>query len=156
MASPSNALVEFAIVTDLADAPKLEPLADGTGFRVRVRFGTKQQRRFRIPTTDQDAAAARALELTALGTTIGRAKIDPDLGASLLAMAGAGDVSRARKIVAKLAAGMRVGKETAAAPGPIQTFRDLGQAPVFRHVGAARIPRPPVFAGFLPYFSEPN
>ena len=32
------------------DAPKLEPLADGLGYRVRVRYG-EARTRFRIPTT---------------------------------------------------------------------------------------------------------
>lgn len=44
------------------DAPTLEPLADGTGHRVRVRFG-KERRRITIPTTDVDLATTRAVML---------------------------------------------------------------------------------------------
>lgn len=57
-------------------APTLEPLTDGTGYRTRVRFGTKQQRRFRILTTDEVRATRTAVELIALGATIGKALND--------------------------------------------------------------------------------
>ncbi|HWA76665.1 MAG TPA: tyrosine-type recombinase/integrase [Polyangiaceae bacterium] len=96
-----------------------------------MRFGTKQQRRFRIPITDQRAASARATALVELGQTIGKAGIDPELGASLLTKAGAADATGLAKIkaaVAKLASGVQVKKKDAESSGKLQTFEDLGRA----------------------------
>jgi len=70
------------------DEPTLEPLADGTGHRVRVRFG-KQRRRFRIPTVDVDPATDRAKVLIALGAQL--AEVPPELARDLLEKAGAAD-----------------------------------------------------------------
>ena len=111
------------------DAPTLEPLADGTGYRVRVRFGTGQQRRFRILTADEAVAARRAAQLVTIGATIGKAKIDPELGAQLLTMAADGQVAHVKATVTKLAAGlMRVQKKDVPRPGVISTMSQLGAA----------------------------
>lgn len=93
-----------------------------------IRFGTKQRRRFRITTTDEAEAAERERALTELGAAIGKAKIDPELGARILEQAGAGEVARAHKAVAKLAAGLRGTLEAKPAPGAIHTFAQLGEA----------------------------
>jgi integrase len=93
-----------------------------------IRFGTKQRRRFRITTRDEAEAAERERALVELGAAIGKAKIDPELGARLLEDAGAGDVERARKAVAKLAAGLKGSIDAKPAPGAITTFAQLGEA----------------------------
>lgn len=93
-----------------------------------IRFGTKQRRRFRITTRDEAEAAERERALIEIGAAIGKAKIDPELGARILEQAGAGDVERARKTVAKLAAGLRGALDTKPKAGSIHTFADLGAA----------------------------
>ncbi len=109
----------------------MERLSDGT-HRAMIRFGTKQRRRFRIATRDEAEAAERERALIEIGAAIGKAKIDPELGARLLEQVGQGEIERARKAVAKLAAGALRGslaaKPTPDAPGAIHTFADLGLA----------------------------
>jgi integrase len=105
----------------------VERLSDGT-YRAMIRFGTKQRRRFRLTTTDEAEAAERERALVELGAAIGKAKIDPELGARILEQAGAGDVERSRKAVAKLAAGLKGSLEAKPAPGAIHTFAQLGEA----------------------------
>lgn len=51
------------------DALALERLADGSGFRVRVRCG-KARNRYRIPSTDEAFAARRAAVLVELGAAL--------------------------------------------------------------------------------------
>ncbi len=75
-------------MTAPADAPTLEPLADSTGFRVRVRYG-KSRSRFRIPTTDETLALKRAAVLVELGAMLGP-PTPPGLSASLLTRAERG------------------------------------------------------------------
>jgi hypothetical protein len=75
----------------LADAPTLEPLAHGTGYRVRVRYG---KARIRIPTTDRDLATARAAVLVDLGAPLG--DVPPELARDLLEKAGATDSTPTR------------------------------------------------------------
>lgn len=62
------------------DAPTLEPLADGSGFRVRVRCG-KARNRYRIPCTDREFAERRAAVLIELGAAL--ASVDPAPSATL-------------------------------------------------------------------------
>lgn len=107
--------------------PAVERLSDGT-HRAMIRFGTKQRRRFRITTRDEQEAAERERALIELGAAIGKARIDPELGARILEQAGAGDVERARKAVAKLAAGERGSLDTKPKPGVLHTFAQLGEA----------------------------
>lgn len=107
----------------------MERLRDGT-HRTMIRFGTKQRRRFRITTTDAAEAAERERALIELGAAIGKAKIDPELGARVLEQAGAGEVARARNALVKLVAG-RLGRgslEAKPAPGELRSFRQLGEA----------------------------
>jgi integrase len=95
-----------------------------------IRFGTKQRRRFRLTTRDPQEAAERERALIELGAAIGKARIDPELGARILEQAGAGEVARARNAFTKLVAG-RLGRgslETKPAPGAIHTFAQLGEA----------------------------
>jgi integrase len=110
-----------------AKGPCVERLSDGT-HRAMIRFGTKQRRRFRITTTDEVEAADRERALVELGAAIGKAKIDPELGARILEQAGQGDVARARKAVAQLAAGLKGTLDAKPAPGTIHTFAQLGEA----------------------------
>lgn len=105
----------------------MERLSDGT-HRVMIRFGTKQRRRFRITTRDEAEAAERERALVELGAAIGKVNIDPELGARILEQAGAGEVERARKAVAKLAAGLRGALDAKPEPGAIHTFAQLGEA----------------------------
>jgi len=112
---------------------KIEPLADGSGFRCLIRFATKQQRRFRIATTDPIVATQRVAELVQIGKAIRKAKIDPELGHGLLTAAGASsdDVRVVKAAVALIAGGLKVRKKvaaTAGAPGVIVTFRQLAKA----------------------------
>jgi integrase len=96
-----------------------------------IRFGTKQRRRFRITTRDEAEAAERERALIELGAAIGKAKIDPELGARILEQAGAGEIERARKAVAKATreTGWSVAdKPKPGAPGAITTFAQLGEA----------------------------
>jgi integrase len=93
-----------------------------------IRFGTKQRRRFRLTTTDEAEAAERERALIELGAAISKAKIDPELGARILEQAGAGEVERARKAVAKLAAGLKGSLDAKPKPGAIHTFAQLGEA----------------------------
>jgi len=103
--------------------PKLEPLADGSGFRVLIRFGTKQRRRFRLVTPSRAQAETRATELAQLGAALGAGKIDPELSAALLTLAGQGETVGVSLTVGGLVAGLRVRKKAA----PF-TMRALGQA----------------------------
>ncbi len=105
----------------------MERLSDGT-HRAMIRFGTKQRRRFRITTRDEAEAAERERALVEIGAAIGKAKIDPELGARILESAGAGEVERARKAVAKLAAGLKGSLVAKPAPDAIHTFAQLGEA----------------------------
>lgn len=105
----------------------MERLSDGT-YRTMIRFGTKLRRRFRLTTTDEAEAAVRERALTELGAAIGKARLDPELGARILEQAGAGEVERARKAVAKLAAGLRGTLTDKPKPGAITTFAQLGEA----------------------------
>jgi hypothetical protein len=59
------------------DAPALERLADGSGFRVRVRFG-RARNRYRIPSIDEAFAAKRAAVLVEVGAAL--ASQPPELG----------------------------------------------------------------------------
>lgn len=110
------------------DAPKLEPLADGLGYRVRVRYG-KARNRFRIPTTDETLAASRALVLVELGAAL--ANVPTDLAKSLLEQAGEADgpgLKRIQAAVAKLAAGVVHVKRKAENPRNTWTVQELGEA----------------------------
>ena len=104
----------------------LEPLADGAGFRTRVRFG-KERRRFRIPSTDEVFANERAAVLRELGEKLGP-PTPPELAANLLTRAGAADAAELAKIrlaVDKLASGAKV-KPKATNPRAAWTIRELG------------------------------
>jgi len=110
------------------DAPTLEPLADGTGHRVRVRFG-KQRRRFRIPTIDPDLATARAKVLIELGAQLG--DVPPELARDLLEKAGAADgpeLKRIKGVVEKLAGGAVKVRRKVENPQTLWTVQELGEA----------------------------
>jgi len=104
---------------------KLTPLADGSGFCVLIRFGTKQRRRFRITTSDRAQAETWAIALASIGATLCNAKIDPELCAKLLALAGRGETAGVQLTAAALTAGLRVRRGADSAPF---TMRDLGKA----------------------------
>jgi len=100
------------------EAPTLEPLADGTGFRVRVRRG-KARNRYRIPSTDRDFAERRAAVLVELGTALGNAP--PDLANSWIEQAGETDgpgLLRIQAAVAKFAASAVKVKRKEESPAP--------------------------------------
>ncbi len=108
-------------------APTLEPLADGTGFRVRVRCG-KARNRYRIPTTDRDLAATRAAVLVELGQLL--ASAPAPLAHDLLTRAGAADgpgLVRIQKAAKALADGAKVIRK-AENPRHAWTVEDLGSA----------------------------
>jgi integrase len=110
------------------DAPTLEPLADGTGHRVRVRFG-KQRRRIRIPTIDLDLAAKRAAVLVELGAQLGN--VPAELARDLLERAGAADsveLKRIKAAVEKLASGVVRVRHKTENPRHLWTVRELGEA----------------------------
>jgi hypothetical protein len=110
------------------EAPKLEPLADGLGYRVRVRYG-KARSRFRIPTIDETLAAARALVLVELGASLG--EVPTDLAKSLLEQAGEADGAGLKRIkanVAKLASGAVKFKRKEESPRHTWTVQQLGEA----------------------------
>lgn len=77
-----------------------------------------------MPVSDPEVAAAREAELVALGAEIGRARIDPGVGATLLQQAGAGRIAGARATLAKLIAGQSTTRRADA----IVTMRQLGKA----------------------------
>lgn len=112
------------------ELPKLEPLADGTGFRVRVRYcGTRSRIRIAIP--DRDQAAACAVALIALGEALTDATQDVELAAKLLARAGEGDareLAQVQSTVAKLTSGGLKLKRSDDSPRAKWTVRDLGDA----------------------------
>ena len=110
------------------DEPTLEPLADGTGHRVRVRFG-KQRRRFRIPTVDVDLATDRAKVLVDLGAQL--ADVPPELARDLLEKAGTADgpeLKRIKGVVEKLASGAVKVRRKVENPRTLWTVQDLGEA----------------------------
>lgn len=109
------------------DVPTLEPLADGTGYRVRVRFG-EQRRRITIPSTDLDFATRRAVVLIAMGADLSEAPAE--LAHDWLKRAGAADAAELGRIqaaVAKLASGVKV-RPVAQNPRSQWTIQDLGDA----------------------------
>jgi len=116
-------------MNDTADEePTLEPLADGTGHRVRVRFG-KERRRFRIPTVDVDLATSRAKVLIALGAQL--ADVPPELARDLLEQAGAADgaeLKRIKGLVEKLASGATKVRRKVENPRTLWTAQELGEA----------------------------
>lgn len=110
------------------DAPTLEPLADGTGHRVRVRFG-KQRRRFRIPTTDVDLATSRAKVPIELGAQL--ADVPAELARDLLEQAGAADgpeLKRIKGMAEKLASGAVKVRRKVENPRTLWTVQELGEA----------------------------
>src|SRR5688500_12852414 len=113
----------------LSELPTLEPLADGTGFRTRVRF-RQERRRFRIATTDESLALKRATVLAELGAQLGP-PTPPELARDLLERAGAADgpeLARIRLAVAKLASGGVRVKAKSTNPRASWTVRELGEA----------------------------
>lgn len=86
----------------MTDVPQLEPLADGTGFRARVRY-CGERRRIRIALTDPVAAESRALELIAMGEQLTDAKQPAELAEKLVREAGAADAARLAKLKAAVA-----------------------------------------------------
>jgi len=109
------------------DAPKLEPLADGTGYRVRVRCG-KARNRYRIPSTDPDFAAARAAALVEFGALL--ATQPPAVAHTFLTDAGNADgpgLARIRAAIAKLTGGVKVKPKVQNARA-LWTVRELGKA----------------------------
>jgi integrase len=119
----------------MTDAPKLEPLSDGTGFRVRVRFCGTQQR-FRVPIPDPDAAAERGAALVEMGRELTDSDVPTDENtrravAALLTKAGAAssadELGRVRAAVAKLARGGVVARPKATG-GETRTVRELGES----------------------------
>lgn len=114
-------------MTDTDEAPALEPLADGSGFRTRVRYG-KRRNRFRIPSTDREFARTRSLVLRDLGQLLGSAP--PEVAASILTRAGAADGRELAKLQAaakQLHDGARVVRKQANARES-WTVRELGEA----------------------------
>jgi len=110
------------------DEPTLEPLADGTGHRVRVRFG-KQRRRFRIPTVDVELATDRAKVLIGLGAQLG--DVPTELARDLLEKAGAAngpELKRIKGVVEKLASGAVKVRRKVENPRTLWTVQDLGEA----------------------------
>jgi integrase len=110
------------------DDPTLEPLADGTGHRVRVRFG-KERRRITIPTTDVDLATARARVLIRMGADLAHAPAA--LAHEWLKRAGAADgpeLKRIQAAVAKLASGAVKVRAKVENPRMFWTVQELGEA----------------------------
>ena len=112
----------------MTDAPTLEPLADGSGFRVRIRCG-KSRNRYRIPTIDRELAERRAAVLVEMGAKL--ANVAPDLAASLIQQAGEADGKALKRIqdsVAKLLAGAVQLKRPTENPRHSWTVKELGEA----------------------------
>jgi integrase len=110
------------------DDPTLEPLADGSGHRVRVRFG-KERRRITIPTTDVDLATSRARVLVRMGADLAHAPAE--LAHDWLKRAGAADgpeLKRIQAAVAKLASGAVKIKRKVEHPRALWTVQELGEA----------------------------
>jgi len=107
----------------------MQQLSDGS-HTILIRYGTKRRRRIRIDTHDPAEAARRVTALKKLGKEIGLAKLDdPDVGASLLELAGKGHVADARAALkASIAAGPKLKKGEKRGPGPIITMNDLADA----------------------------
>jgi integrase len=109
------------------DARALERLADGSGFRVRVRCG-KARNRYRIPSTDEAFAEKRAAVLVELGMAL--AAQPPELAQRLLTEAASADgpaLATIRTAVERLASGVKV-KRKAENPRATWTVRELGEA----------------------------
>jgi len=110
--------------------PTLEKLADGTGYRTRVRFG-KDRRRVRIALTDPELACTRAQALIAMGESLGAGDIERTLALRLLKKAGEAPddeaLARIRSGIAKLVNGVRV-KPKAAIDRTRMTVEQLGDA----------------------------
>jgi integrase len=110
------------------DAPTLERLADGSGFRVRVRCG-KARNRYRIPSTDEVFVAKRAAVLVELGAAL--ASAPPDLAHDLLERAGEADSVGLAKIQAAARAlsgsSIKVSRK-AESPRAAWTVREIGEA----------------------------
>ena len=110
------------------EAPKLEPLADGLGYRVRVRYG-KARSRFRIPTADETLAASRALVLVELGATL--SNVPTGLAKSLLEQAAEADgpgLKRVQAGIAKLVSKAVPVKRKTENPRHTWTVQELGEA----------------------------
>jgi integrase len=102
--------------------PKLEALADGTGYRVKIRHGTGNQGRFRITIPNEARAERLAVELVELGVLLGRGNVPAEVGARILERTGDGTLSpREARAMAKAAS------VEAVTAGPALTFAELGQ-----------------------------
>lgn len=102
--------------------PKLEPLADGTGFRIKVRHGTGNQGRFRITIANEARAERLAQELVEIGALLGQGGVDATVGARILERTGDGTLSpREARAMAKAAA------REAVSSGPALSFAELGR-----------------------------
>jgi len=112
----------------MADAPSLEPLADGSGFRVRVRCG-KARNRYRIPSTDHDFAEQRASVLVELGQLL--ATQPAGLAHQTLTDAAVADgpaLARIRQGVNQLLSKAPAVKQISANPRSLWTVKELGEA----------------------------
>src|SRR4051812_45773315 len=106
--------------------PLLEPLADGSGYRIRIRCG-KTRNRYQIPTSDPVLAAARATELEDIASSL--AGQPPEAAQRVLLEAAAADgagLERIRVAVARLA--VVPVKPKAENPRRNWTIKDLGGA----------------------------
>src|SRR5262249_9685245 len=78
-------------LSQLGSAMRLDPLSNGQGYSVLIRYGSKCRKRCTVPFADRTVAVARASELVSLERELAKDKCDRAMGAQCLERAASAD-----------------------------------------------------------------